>query len=263
MTTEFSGRGDPKRSVEILWGTKEPPSRGPKPGLSVEGIVQAAIRLADTEGLSALSMRRIANELGVTTMALYRYVPSKAELLDVMLDRVHGEMRRPDESTGGWREQLELSAREEWDLYVRHSWVLQVAFSRPPLGPNVLGAYEATLRAVAHIGLPNEDALFVVDLVSEYTQGSARATVNAAQVVRDTGITDEQWWETRASIMEDIFDSGNFPTIAQIYSEEGFDEPNAVTRHQTSFEFGLQRVLDGIELYVQRRQQERSTGDNG
>src|SRR5689334_25423292 len=84
--------------MQLLWGTREPPTRGPKPGLELGGIVAAAIKLADAQGLGELSMRKVAQELGVGTMSLYRYVPGKAELLDLMLDAVYGEMLRAEES---------------------------------------------------------------------------------------------------------------------------------------------------------------------
>ena len=87
-TTEHSGSGDVSRSLELLWGLGERPSRGPKPGLTLDRIVTAAVAVADAEGLGALSMRRVATDLGVGTMSLYRYVPGKAELLDLMLDKV-------------------------------------------------------------------------------------------------------------------------------------------------------------------------------
>src|SRR5712691_3973914 len=116
MTTEYSGRGDPVRSLELLWGTRERPSRGPKPGLTLEKIVRAAIEVADAEGLAALSMRRVADQLGFTTMALYRHVPGKADLLDVMLDTVAGERTPLDDVAGGWRAKLESAARQDWAL---------------------------------------------------------------------------------------------------------------------------------------------------
>ncbi|MBK3547134.1 TetR/AcrR family transcriptional regulator, partial [Streptomyces sp. MBT60] len=86
-----TGSGDIARSLELLWGTGERPSRGPKPGLTLDRIVTAAVAVADAEGLAAVSMRRLSTELGTGTMSLYRYVPGKSELLDLMFDRVLGE----------------------------------------------------------------------------------------------------------------------------------------------------------------------------
>jgi AcrR family transcriptional regulator len=253
MTIEYTGRGDLQRSMELLWGTKEPPSRGPKPGLDIERIARAAIDVADAEGLAALSMRRVAGALGVTTMALYRYVPSKAELLDVMLDKAIGEIGNVNCAGGDWRTKLELHAREGWALYHRHPWILQVATPRPPMGPNVLGNYEASLQAVSDIGLTGKEMNAVVELVAEYVQGAARSSINAIQVARHTGISDEEWWGTQSPFLDRVFNPTRFPAITAIAEDGAFDEPEARRRTLANFEFGLQRVLDGIEVYVQSR----------
>lgn len=254
MAMEYSGRGDPIRSLELLWGTKERPSRGPKPGLSVERIVHAAIEIADAEGLAALSMQRVAKRLGFTAMSLYRYVPSKAELLDVMLDRVHGEEARADSIDGGWRASLELLAREDWAMYHRHPWVLQVAMCRPPLGPNVIGVYESALHAVAGIGLSESEMNAVVKMVTDYVHGAARIAVTAAQVEQQSGVSDDQWWEARAGFWEDIFDTSRYPTMTRLYEAGVYDEQhNSAAFAQATFEFGLQRILDGIEAFMQAR----------
>ena len=119
-TRHYGGRGDPVRSMELLWGVGPAPrSRGPKQGLSVERIVQAGIEIADAEGLAALSMRRVADKLGVGTMSLYTYIPSKAELVDVMFDRAIGAAEHPVVE-GGWREKLTAVAWSAWELYQRH-----------------------------------------------------------------------------------------------------------------------------------------------
>ena len=110
--TETSGSGDIGRTLELLWETGRRPSRGPKPTLTLDRIVEAAIRVADTEGLEGLSMRRVAAELGTGTMSLYRYVPGKGELLDLMLDRVQRPSENPaDLGDDGWRTALEALAR--------------------------------------------------------------------------------------------------------------------------------------------------------
>src|SRR5688500_18770488 len=100
--TEYAGRGNPRRSMELLWGAGSTPSRGPKPGLTVAAIVEAAIEVADTEGLAALSMRKVAEKLGKSAMSLYTYVPGKPELLDLMLDAVLGETPSAYALDGGW-----------------------------------------------------------------------------------------------------------------------------------------------------------------
>src|SRR5688500_17259010 len=151
--TEYAGRGNPRRSMELLWGAGSTPSRGPKPGLTVAAIVEAAIEVADTEGLAALSMRKVAEKLGKSAMSLYTYVPGKPELLDVMLDTVLGELPTSYPRDDGWRAAVEASARDGWSLYERHPWVLQVSGSRAVLGPHELDTYETQLSLFDGLGL--------------------------------------------------------------------------------------------------------------
>jgi AcrR family transcriptional regulator len=230
--------------MELLWGLAERPRRGPKPKLTVERIVEVAVALADAEGVPALSMRRVADQLGVTAMSLYTYVPSKAELIDVMLDTVYGEPARPEHVDGGWRARLELIARETWALHLRHPWVLQVAQSRPLLGPNALASYEYALAAVDGVGLSELEMEFVVTLVNDYVQGAARAAVLTAQAEQRTGMTDEQWWAVYEPLLVQVFDADRYPVAARVGpvtgAELGAGDPSR------AFEFGLQRVLDGI-----------------
>ena len=256
--TEYTGRGDPARSMALLWGIQKPPTRGPKPGLQVERIVEAAIRVADAEGLAALSMRRVAGELGVGTMSLYTYVPGKAELLDVMLDTVLGEVTRPDADAGGWRDRLEAYARELWAHYHRHPWALRVSGARSLLGPNETALYEASLAVVSGIGLSGREMMQVVTLVGEYVRGAAARAVEAAQVAKETGITDEQWWREREPLLDQVFDPARYPTVTRIAEEGAFSQPEGGLDYNLqdavdSFEFGLGRVLDGIEALVKAR----------
>jgi AcrR family transcriptional regulator len=246
-TTEFTGRGDPKRSLELLWGVQEPKRRGPKPRLQIAQVVAAAIEIADADGLSALSMRRVADAVGVATMTLYSYVPSKAELLDVMLDTVTGETARPRVTT--WRTSLERIARENWDLYHRHPWMLHVATYRPPLGPNLIAKYEYELSALEGIGLSDVEQDSVLTLVLGYVAGAARASVEAAQAERQTGITDQEWWEANGPLLAQVIDDTQFP-IASRVGTAASEHYNAPSSPGFAFEFGLDRVLDGIEVFI-------------
>lgn len=252
MTTEYTGGGDPVRTLALLWGTQEKPSRGPKPALTVERIVQAAIEIADVEGLAALSMRRVAERLGVGAMSLYTYVPGKAELLDLMLDRVSGETARPENVPGGWRARLALIARENWALLHRHPWLLRISTGRPPLGPNVIAKYDYELRAVEGIGLTDLEIDSVVTLILGHVHGAARGAVEAAQAAQHTGMTDRQWWEASAPYLEKVFDPQRFPTAARVGAAAG-ETHNAAYNFEHAFEFGLQRLLDGIEALVRQR----------
>ncbi|WP_437324559.1 TetR/AcrR family transcriptional regulator [Sorangium sp. So ce381] len=248
--TEYSGGGDAVRGLELLWGVRKQPSRGPRPGLSLDQIVRAAIELADGEGLSALSMQRVAGKLGFTTMSLYRYVPGKAELLDLMLDTAAGELPLVDSVPGGWRAKLEAAALADWALYHRHPWFLHVTPVRPVMGPNGMAAYDAELRAVCGIGLTPREVLAAVHLVDGYVRGAARLSVDAAEAEQETGVTDEQWWSERAYFWDKLFDPGRHPTMAELMRSGAFDDHPFT---EDVFLFGLHRVLDGIEALVRLR----------
>ena len=249
MTTEFTGGGDPKRSIELLWGLQEPKRRGPKPRLQVAEIVRAAIAIADGEGIAALSMRRVADALGVAPMSLYSYVPGKAELLDLMLDTVLGETPRPP--IADWRSGLAAIARSNWDLYHRHPWMLHIAAYRPPLGPNLIAKYEYELSAVEGVGLSDLDMDHVVALVGAYVAAAARGSVEAAMAERETGVSDIDWWAANAPLLDQVLDASRFPIASRVGSASG-EEYAAPSSPDTAFAFGLERILDGIEVLINR-----------
>ncbi|MEU9333947.1 TetR/AcrR family transcriptional regulator [Streptomyces sp. NPDC048290] len=251
-TAEASGAGDIVRTLELLWDTGRRPSRGPKPGLTLERIIEAAVGVADTEGLEALSMRRVAAELGTGAMSLYRYVPGKAELLDLMLDRVQRPSANPaDLGDGGWRSALEAMGRATLTLYSRHPWLLHVNQSRPILGPSALDGMEKVLSRIRPMGLPDRELVSVIILVDSYVVGAARTRVHEAERERRTGLTDIEFWEAQVPILTEVMASGRFPLIAALDEDtwgSDFDH----------FEFGLQRILDGLEVEVARRAQDTS-----
>jgi AcrR family transcriptional regulator len=260
MPTEHTGRGDPARTIPLLWGTRDRSARGPKPGLTIDQIVAAAVEVADAEGLDGLSMRRVADHLGVGTMSLYRYIPGKAELLDAMVDRVSGQTDRPDDLPGGWRPRLEQVARENRRVYERHPWVLQVFSGRPPLGPGIIAKYDYELGAVEGIGLTDVEMDSVLGLVLGYVRAAAASLVEWAHVPERTGQTDDEWWTALAPWLDKVFDAERDPLASRVGT--------AATEHyqgaydpEHAFEFGLQRVLDGIDAFIQRnpRRSERLT----
>ncbi len=252
MTTEFTGAGDPKRSMELLWGLPERGRRGPKPKLTVDEIVAAAVGIADSEGLAALSMRRVAQALGVSPMSLYTYVPSKAELVDVMLDRMVGEARDVFPPGATWREKLTLRAMQDWERGQRHPWMLQLGKHRPPLGPNLLRRYESLLGILEEVGLSELEMDRVAVLLLSYIQGSVRQAVEAQQVQQQTGVSDAQWWLSQEPWLALVMNPEQFPLATRVGAVVG-ETFESITDPATNFEFGLQRVLDGIEVFVESR----------
>jgi AcrR family transcriptional regulator len=244
MNIERSGSGDIDISLRLLWKMGDKPKRGRKPGITLESIVSTAVAVADAEGLEAVSMRRVATELGVGTMSLYRHVPGKAELVDLMLDTVAAESSVAPEGRG-WRAALEHLARQTWAMYERHPWAA-AAYTRPVLGPHVIDGYEALLAALADTGLSPGDVVNAAELVGHYVDGAARRAAEEADVQRRTTISDEEWWAAREPFWERYFDVERYPTITAMY------EAGAFEARAEAFEFGLQRVLDGIESYLEK-----------
>ena len=173
MATESTGRGEADRTLRLLWRARlgDPVgTRGPKQRSSVDEVVAAAIQLADDEGIDALSMRRIADRLGLKPMSVYTYVPGKAELIDLMVDHAAGEVPLPV-LEGSLRDRLAGIARFQWSEYLRHPWLLSIDTSRPPLGPNVSDHWEWCLRAVDGLGLTDLDIDRVITLLIGFVAG--------------------------------------------------------------------------------------------
>lgn len=254
MATEYTGTGDPVRSMELLWGAEDTPGtkRGPRPKLRMAEVVQKAIALADRHGLAALSMRRLAEELGVTAMSLYTYVPGKGELLDLMTDAVCAETARPEPGDRTWRERLTQIATENWALYQRHPWLLQVATNRPVLGPNLIAKYDYELQAVDGLGLTDVEMDMTIALLADFVHGSVRGEVNQAQAPQDTGMSELEWWEKFQPLLAKVYDAERFPTATRVGAAAG-EEFQAAAAPRRTFMFGLERLLDGVEALIQTR----------
>ncbi|MRG60086.1 TetR family transcriptional regulator [Agromyces sp. CFH 90414] len=251
MSTESTGRGEPDRTLRLLWRERlgDPlGSRGPKQRSSVDEVVDAAIQIADEEGIEALSMRRVADRLGLKPMSVYTYVPGKAELIDLMVDRAAGEAPRPA-LEGSLRERLTTIARLQWESYLRHPWLLAIDTSRPPLGPNVSDHWEWCLRAVDGIGLTDLDMDRIITLLLGFVGGPARAHLDAERLRRSTAESDVEWWERNAPVLEQIMDPTRYPVSGRVGQAAG-EAYQAPADPLGAFAFGLDLVIDGIEGYV-------------
>lgn len=247
---------DHGRVLALLWRGPDEPSR--RSGLTVGRIVAAAIDIADEAGIDSLSMRRIAEQLGVGVMSLYTYVASKAELIPVMVDTVLAELpnvpepdRAPDSphSTPPWRQQLEAVATARWELYGRHPWVLAVPEGRPTPGPNGLDRYEEELRVVDGIGLDEWEMNATLESLHSHTAGAAQRAAEIARDAKRSGISDDQWWYSVEPLFTRYFASHHAPVservgtvIAAPHSDPLWD-----------LNFGLARLLDGVEHLVASR----------
>ena len=231
---------DMANTMALLWGTKPAPTRGRKPGMTIDGIVAAAVAVADTDGLDALSMRRVADELGVGTMSLYRYLPGKAELYELMLDAVMGEDPMAPKSEG-WRESLADVARRSLAGYRRHPWLLDASLSRGLVGPNQAAVLDRLLAILDGTGLTSGQKMAVIGLLIGYVQGRARQLADATPT--EQGLSDGQFWQEFAPLLEPHLD--RFPTHAAVWRDDELT-------WEDEFEFGLRRVLDGIGAYIDR-----------
>jgi AcrR family transcriptional regulator len=218
-----------------VWGKDRRTPRRQAP--SVEQIVATAIAIADTEGLDALSMRRVAGDLGSGTASLYRYVASRDELLDLMIDEVRAGSI---ELTGDWRADLTSLARHLRATLLRHPWLGAELMGRPALGANSLRRYDIALAAASGLTSDVTAAANVVGVVMAYVSGSVAQELAELQAQRRSGMTEDQWRESVGAYIRDVIDSGAYPHFARHVIEAEDSEPGQ------QFEFGLACVLDGV-----------------
>jgi DNA-binding transcriptional regulator YhcF (GntR family) len=209
-------------------------------------IIHHAIALADAEGIAAVSMRRLAVELGLATMSLYRWVPGKDELLVGMMDAVMGAGAWPTAPPRGWRAQLEYVARRQWREYTEHPWLAHVvSLTRPQLAPSAMRHTEWVLRAIAGYDLDDTTRLFIVLTLFGYVKGAATGLDAERQAEQDTGLDIEEWIREHDTRFTPVIGSGRYPHLAKL--EANGDVDMDLTR---LFEFGLARLLDGFAVLL-------------
>lgn len=241
--TTTSQFGRQAGTVELLWGPRPQPARGPKPALSVERIAQAAIAVADADGLAAVSMQRVAGDLGVTKMALYRYVPGKAELVALMVDTAAGQPPQLDRGSGGWRAQLGQWARRLLVVLQRHPWLLDATVGPRIIGPNELGWLEQAVATLDGTGLDGSERIDAVVVILGHVRTIAQ------QSRTPTGPPQHHPEQLGTVIAELLAIHGDrYPTLAAALASAG--------RHRsqgTALEFGLERIFDGLGVLIAQR----------
>ncbi|MEV4318958.1 TetR/AcrR family transcriptional regulator C-terminal domain-containing protein [Actinocrispum sp. NPDC049592] len=208
-------------------------------------VIRAGIALADAEGLGAVSMRRLATDLGVATMSLYRYVSSKDDLVVFMADTAFGEVPWPGRPVAGWRPRLELAARLMWTVCRRHPWVAEVlSMTRPRGTPQLLVYAEWVLSTLHSLGLPMDDMMYIHLTLFGHIKAIALSLSAETQARQDTGITSDEWMRQQEAEFRAVVAGGSFPTMEYLTTQE-FDQDL-----DRMFEYGLRMVLDGLDTYV-------------
>lgn len=232
-----------KRSrANVAWGGKPLPSRGPKPTLSTDHIARSAIRLADVEGLAAVTMQRVARELGVTTMALYRYFPGKADLVALMIDSASDSSLQFGKASLPWSNRLKEWARRCLAIYRNHPWFLEATSARPTvMGPNELSWMEAALAMLAESGLGPEEKhhafLAIIGLVRGHATFQQIGTRTSA---------GKEWARELTQVLQSEAD--RYPILLNAIRSGAFSQ-----KVDGAFEFGLDCILDGIRAHASRR----------
>lgn len=247
-TSEAVTLGTPEgqRVIELLWNARPASARGPRPKISLDEIVTAAVDLADEQGYEALSMRSLARHLGVGVMSLYTYVPGKTELFEVMIDRAYRERVRPERDLG-WRERYTRHVREAVAMYRRHPWLLQSNLWRLPLGPHVLDVNE-DLLAIAHdAGLARDVGVRVASLLESYAFGMARGEVADRDEARRTGESNDDFWNARAGFWETYFDPQRYPSMLATWEAGAYD---GAVDPEADLVFAVDLILDSVAQLV-------------
>lgn len=238
------------RSVALLWGLRQPIRRGPKGGLSVEQITRAAIEVADVDGLPAVSMARVAKELGAGTMSLYRYVASKDELLLLMSDAALTAPPAPPPGAD-WREALRHWAVAVLAELRRHAWYVQIPLAGPPTGPRNLAWFDAGLRTLNGTPLSPGEMVMAVMTMTTYVQGEVRLT---AELIAAEAAGEPNSAESYGRTIARLIDPDRFPALAVAVADGVFEDDRPPDDQvgddvRTSMEI----ILDGIEALIERR----------
>jgi len=224
------------RIVELLWGEPSPPSRGPRPSLSIAAIADATVRTADADGLSAVSMQRVAESLGVTKMALYRYVRSKTELIAVTIEAAVGDP--PRLGADGWRDRIEEWAHLLRETWQRHPWLPEATVGDRVMGPREIAWTECPVAVLAEAGLTGTQQMDAVRLLSGHVRNTLTGAGSGTQLW--TPGTGAGSLRTQLALREADYTAVLAATRSRVSPDHGW-------------RFGLDLILDGIEALLDER----------
>ncbi|WP_240687329.1 TetR/AcrR family transcriptional regulator [Amycolatopsis suaedae] len=222
-------------ATALLWEPQSVPRRGPRPGLTLDAVARAGVEIADADGLAAVTMQRVAASLGVTKMALYRYVPGKDELVALMVDRAVGE---PPELDGDWRPRLRGWAHALFERFWHHPWAIAATVGARPVGPNEVGWLDVAVTALDGTGLRGAEMLDVAVTLTGHVRGIAQQAASARH-------PEEALASTLAALVAGRRD--RMPVLAAALESVADDE------RDNALDFGLDRILDGVALLITSR----------
>ena len=231
------------RGVALAWGVAANPQRGPKREMSVERIVEAAVEIADADGLGAVSMAAVAAQLGFTPMSLYRYVTAKDDLILLMQEEATG-VPPAGLREGDWRERLEKLYHAQVQQYLRHPWVLDVPISGSPATPNSAAWMDAGLTALAGTPLSHNDRLAVVLLVTGHARWTGIVLAGYARTERATGENDLDIAKREDGLYRQLITADEYPELRAAIDAGVFLDTS------DPFSFGIARGLDGVATYM-------------
>ncbi len=250
MTTRDSKDSDLQRSLTLLWSGHSRGKRGPRSRLSVEVIAQAAVRVADADGLEALSMQRVAAELGYSTMSLYNHVPSKDLLLEVAADI--GAGAPPDlDDAADFREAVRRWVGALWAGFHQRPWILRVPLDHAPVGPNQLAWLDRLLRPLLAAGLAGAEARGAALHLTAVVRGTAQISMSmSGDHKRENGMPLTDADLTRA--VTELIDPADYPALTAVHTAETTEGTERADGDALPFElgFGVDRFLDGVESWV-------------
>jgi AcrR family transcriptional regulator len=244
--------------LDLLWGRRERGKRGPRPGMSADAIVDAAVKIADAEGLEAISMARVAAKLGFTTMSLYRYVASKDELLQLMFNASALGAESLVLEGDDWRSRLRAWAVIQRDMLDRHPWITQLPMPAPPLAPNSLHFVERGLQAMDGTGLAGTEKLRIIGLLTSYTLTEARmandavrAAAAAAKAAESAAASGDAYEPPLMfeEVLRELVDERTYPRLYRIAWSSGQAGPQV---EREEFLAGIDLILDGVQARIDR-----------
>ena len=232
------------RGIALAWGVAANPQRGPKREMSVEKIVEAAVELADADGIGAVSMAAVAARLGFTPMSLYRYVSAKDDLLLLMQEEATGLPPEEHRQEEGWRAKLRALFDAQTRLYLAHPWLLSIPITGSPITPNSSAWLDAALASLEATPLDATDRVAVALAVTGSARWYGIVIAGYAEQARSTGMSPDQITVHEAELFDRVITAEEFPAL-RVAIEAGVflsdDDP---------FHFGIERVFDGVEAYI-------------